>query len=186
MGILTALASFAGGERANAASAKQARLNREFQERMSSTSHQRETIDLKKAGLNRILSVTGGGRGASTPSGATAQQRDVVTPAISTALQAKRLRQDLKNLKATQTLTDKQTQLTMNNTEKAFSEANTAYQQSLITTNERKMSDILRAIDQKIYTGKLGEFVRSIEKGGPAVATAKGLQMIESKFNKGK
>lgn len=56
-------------QEANAASSAQALRQMQFQAIMSNTAHQREAQDLKKAGLNRILSGTGG-MGASSPAGA--------------------------------------------------------------------------------------------------------------------
>lgn len=66
---------------------KQAIENREWQEKMSNTAHQREIADLEAAGLNPILSA-GGGSGASTPSGGAAHSEgrgsvlDVILPII--------------------------------------------------------------------------------------------------------
>ena len=49
--------------------AKEAQKQRDWQEKMANTAHQREVSDLRTAGLNPILSATGGS-GAATPVGA--------------------------------------------------------------------------------------------------------------------
>lgn len=50
--------------------ALQAKINRDWQERMSNTAYQRATEDMRKAGLNPYLAYQQGG--ASTPTGASA------------------------------------------------------------------------------------------------------------------
>lgn len=65
-----------GAERTNQANAKQAALNRDFQERMSNTAHRRQVADMRAAGLNPILSGMGGS-GASQPGGSQATSSDM-------------------------------------------------------------------------------------------------------------
>lgn len=83
----------------NEANAQQAAMNREWQERMSNTAHQREVKDLLKAGLNPILSGTGG-KGAATGAGAQAQMGNVAGAGVSSALEYRRNAAEVANMKA--------------------------------------------------------------------------------------
>ena len=71
-GVTSALGSLYSASQ----SRKEAQRNRDFQERMSSTAHQREVKDLRKAGLNPILSATKLA-GSSTPGGSMATMPDL-------------------------------------------------------------------------------------------------------------
>ena len=93
--LISGGASLLGGILQNRASAKQADAQMAFQQRNSDTSHQREVADLRAAGLNPILSGTGG-MGASSPQGASAPMVNVLGPATSSAVDTYRARSEVR------------------------------------------------------------------------------------------
>lgn len=99
---------------------KEAKKNRKFQERMSSTAYQRGMKDMRKAGLNPMLAYRQGG--ASAPHGSVAGVPDFTQSVaagregVSTAIQTKRVQKELE-------LLDNQVELTSAQAEKNRAEA---------------------------------------------------------------
>src|SRR6266571_376789 len=90
-GIGGPIASAVGQAAQNRWAEEQAREQMAFQERMSSTAHQREVKDLIAAGLNPMLSVNAG---ESTPGGAMATGASPIGAGVSSAFDAARLRNE--------------------------------------------------------------------------------------------
>lgn len=88
----------------SAFNSREAEKNRDFQEKMSSTAHQREMLDLRAAGLSPVLSGKHGG--ASTPSGATAQA--TAPDIMHSAMQAASTEAQIKDLNSAAALKDAQ------------------------------------------------------------------------------
>lgn len=97
--VLSAGASLLGGVLGNQASAQQAQNQMDFQQYNSNTAYQRAMADMRVAGLNPMLAYQQGG--ASTPSGASAMQNDVITPALTTAAHLKRTAAEVDNMEKT-------------------------------------------------------------------------------------
>lgn len=105
----------AGGLLTNRSNKNASARQMAFQDRMSSTSHQREVADLLAAGLNPILSSKYGG--SSTPSGSAIPMQNPtkdIPQAVASALAMKRVSAEIENINSQTSLNDERL-----NTEKA-------------------------------------------------------------------
>lgn len=169
--FLTGAASVFGGSEANKASAKMAKRQMKFQERMSSTAVQRATADMRAAGINPILAA---GNPASSPSGASADMSDVITPALGSARDRQRLDAELDNMEKQNENIKSSTDLNKALTIKANEDAKTAGSTAKIVASQVPRAQNLASIEKTKVGKALSWFDRimsAIGLGSPVPST---------------
>jgi hypothetical protein len=180
--------SYAGQHKANKSSAKSVKTQMDFQERMSSTAHQRQMDDMRLAGLNPILSGKFGG--ASTPSGASVKSENEAENVSSSALSVLRAKAELQNLKAQNANLLSQNVVNVATAKKLNAEADMI---PLMRGKEEVISDLYRTghsvgkkvVEHVVNTGK--NLAGRVVEGGKNIGASfkKGLHHFGSYLNSG-
>lgn len=178
LGGASAILGYQGQRETNAANAHMADVQMNFQERMANTAHQREVSDLRAAGLNPILSGTGGAGAPSGP-GAMARMESELGAGVASGQAGYRLEQEVKNLhqaneesKAREKNIDKDTDLKASDIALRRIQGEIALAEQRAIEQEASARASQAKTDTKINESDFGQFLRWIERTGSGAQPA--------------
>lgn len=155
-----------------------------FQERMSNTAYQRAVEDMRAAGINPILAFNQGGASSpagSAASGATAPMQNEMSGAVSSAVDAMRSFQEIKNMKLQNEKVKADTILTEDLQGKARSDAMESYYRGMSNRAQWKLLETQlpgAAVEAAIDHTEYGQFIRWLQRLNPISGGVKKLSGI--------
>lgn len=166
--LISGGASIVGGVLQNNSAKSLAQSSNAQAIELANTAHQREVLDLQKAGLNPILSA--GGNGASTPTIQTAPVGNVLGSAASSALNASLVKAQIENAQKSNENIDADTELKRSQTQESIARYYSIDQARELSKAQtaQTAANARSAAIQAQSDEDMGAFTRNLEKGGAA------------------